>query len=264
MMLLLLACSEPAPTPEDANGCNGHDVLCERAVDEVVFLRSHNSHASEERGYSVFSMNHYEAIPTQLADGVRSLNIDIYEEDGVLLACHGFCELGQQPLLEVLDELGTFLAENPREVVLLDVQDEAPEGAVQTAIADHGLPLADIAPGAWPTLGALVDEGTTLVYLHPHGDYVYSTGWQYDTPEDLDCATTPFEGGLYEVTHVLTNPLANPDNATLINGRDVMLEHIDRCIDEVGLPNQVSVDFYSIGDTVAVVDELNGVTTAPE
>ena len=43
-----------------------------------------------------------------------------------LYLCHGFCELGAEPLVPWLRTLRDFLAANPREVVLLVIEDYVP------------------------------------------------------------------------------------------------------------------------------------------
>ncbi len=242
----------------------------------MAILKTHNSHASEARGYSPLSMNQYEAIPAQLRDGVRSLNVDVYEEGGALVACHGFCALGSQPLEDILTEIFDFLTESPTEPVLVDFQDEAPPGAIAAAVAAH--PIAALAytraPGdAWPTLGELSDARTPLIVfgVRQDGDpdwflnlpdHTYRTAWEYLTPEELDCAPADpvVAGGLYEIVHVLTNPLASPDNARAINHQPVIGDHLARCAEEVGFVNQISVDYYSIGDGLDAIDEVNGIT----
>lgn len=251
-MIQFLACSQP-----ELPRCNGAIALCERTVDEVAFLRAHNAHASEERGYHLASRNHTFAIPTQLEDGVRSLNIDVYEWEDELATCHGFCELGTQPFDEVLNEISTFLDENPSETILVDFQDEATDGAIEAAISGHALGdrvYEQVAGEPWPTLGEL---GGRLVPLD--GGHVYGTGWDYDTPEELDCTVQGevLDGGLYEVTHVLTNPIASPDNAEWINHQPVIGDHVRDCVDEVGFINLLSVDYYSVGDGLEVIDALN-------
>ena len=114
-LLLLVGCGseEEERTAPSNVGCNGSVENCELRVDEVRFLKTHNSHASLDRGYHEWAANHVEAIPTQLADGVRSLNVDVYEGDEGLITCHGLCELGSQPLVEVFTEIETFLTSNP-------------------------------------------------------------------------------------------------------------------------------------------------------
>ena len=259
-MLILLACTGPADTGPRA--CNGAEALCDRPLDELAFLRTHNSHASEERGYTALNWNHYFAVPTQLADGVRSLNLDVYEFEGLLQTCHGPCELAAQPFDEVLDELETFLAAHPDELVVVDFQDEAPDGAIEDALDAHavGRRLYHHSGGEpWPTLAELLDAGAQVAPLD--GSHVYGTGWSYEEPEDLDCTVQGevLEHGLYEVTHVLTNPLASPANAEAINHEPLLSDHIDTCIADVGFVNLVSVDFYSIGDGLALIDRLNGI-----
>ncbi|MDP6935358.1 MAG: hypothetical protein QGG40_20730 [Myxococcota bacterium] len=267
----------PVPDEDTAvpyTGCNGSEVLCGRALDEVAFLRTHNSHATEERDYHPVAMNHYFAIPTQLADGARAINVDVYEVEGELLACHSYCELGSQPFVQILDEIATFLDARGREVILLNMQDEAPLGEVRAAIEGHALASwahTQIPGQAWPTLEALVDADTRLVVLadpdegapawyHDESALVYATTWYYTDPGELDCVTTtdPFPHGLYEVTHVLTAPIALPELAEQINAQPFIGERLARCQQELGhIVNIVNVDYYSIGDTVGAVADLN-------
>ena len=270
LLLFLVGCG--APEVVEATGCNGADHLCERTVNQVAFLRAHNSHATDERGYNAWSRNHWYAIPTQLADGVRALNIDVYEEEGQLLLCHGFCGLGSQPLDEALTEIAYFLNDNSREVVILDFQDESPDGALVEALSAH--PLTDLAytytGAAWPTLRTLIEDGTPLLLLggpeegdpswvNSESEIKYGTHWAYEAPDELECITTsdPTEFGLYEVTHILTNPIASVENAEAINHQPLIGEHIDQCVAEVGFVNLLSIDYYSIGDGQTVVDGLN-------
>lgn len=272
--MLLVACGGDTEPVHDSGPrlCNGSAAACALPLTELSLVRAHNSHASDERGYHAFAMNHYFAIPTQLADGVRSFNVDLYEEDGELIACHGVCDLGNQPAEEIWDELEAYLAANPDELILLDVQDEAPAGVVNASLAAHALSdraWVQVAGEPWPALGEMLSAGAQLVYFNspvagdpawvlPHGDFVYGTGWSYTSVEDLDCAVqgAVLEHGLYEVTHVLTNPIASPAYAAEINTVAVLTEHLERCFAEVGRPNLVSVDYYSVGDVFAVVPDL--------
>ena len=49
-------------------------------------------------------------------------------------------------------------------------------------------------------------------------------------------------------------------DAAEVNATDVLLPRARRCADERDrVPNIVAVDFYSAGDLIEVVDELNGV-----
>ncbi len=266
----------PGPdAPPAARECNGLAALCARPLDEVAFLRTHNSHASDERGYSHLAWNHWFAVPTQLEDGVRALNVDVYEADGEMVVCHGYCALGQQPLAEILAELTEFLAASPDEVVLLSLQNEAPWPRTLAALDDAGVAERALvhAPGTpWPTLADMLDAGTPLLvsaggipsdappWLHDDDDISWGDHWAAEVPADLDCApeNPPFEGGLYFYNNVLTAPLASPALAEQVNHDPDLSERLARCADEnAHVPNIISVDFYSIGDTVQAVAAIN-------
>ncbi len=267
MILLFLSCTTELRPPLL---CNGLEELCNRPLNETAFLRTHNAHASEERGYHQLSMNHFFAIPTQLRDGVRALNADLYEYEGELVFCHGYCDLGLQPAEELVLELVDFLKNNPNEVLLIDLQDESNGRAAEAflSLAPWLHPLST--ETAWPTLGELIELDQRVLlfgsrqdsdpeWLLDKSSWIYSNGWHYEEPEDLNCElrNDQLENGLYEMTHVLTNPLAHPDLAESINHQPFIGEHLKQCIDEVGFVNQLSVDYYSIGDGLAVIEALN-------
>ncbi len=262
-------------TQELPRACNGMPELCEQPLDGVTFLRSHNSHASEERGYTEWSWNHFEAMPTQLADGVRAVNMDVYKEDEEMLVCHGYCFLGQQPLSEILAELTDFLDANPNEVVLLSLQNEAPWEDTLASLQEAGITqraLSHELGSPWPTLTTMLDEGTPLLvsagwvpddappWLLGEGSLSWGDHWGAEVPADLDCeAEIPaFDRGLYFYNNVLTAPLADPELADQVNHEPDLGDRMLQCGDENGtLPNIVSVDFYSIGDTAAAVRRVN-------
>ncbi|MCO4769377.1 MAG: phosphatidylinositol-specific phospholipase C domain-containing protein [Deltaproteobacteria bacterium] len=267
---------EPDPDPTPApRACNGDAALCGLPVDEVAFLRTHNSHASEERGYSQLSWNHYNAMPTQLTDGVRAVNMDVYLYEGQMVVCHGYCTLGLQRLDLILAELTDFLAANPDEVVLLSLQNEAPWADTLASLEAAGVGALGYShtPGApWPTLEEMLDGGTPLLisaggtpagapdWLHRDGDLSWGDHWGAETPDDLDCEAenAPFDGGLYFFNNVLTAPIASPDLANQVNHDPDLSERLQACGAENGqIPNIISVDFYSLGDTLEAVRRLN-------
>src|SRR3546814_2649203 len=69
---------EPSPVePAPVTVCNGHELLCDRPLNEVTFPGTHNSMAAaSERGW-YFPSQRY-GIDQQLRDGVRALLIDTY------------------------------------------------------------------------------------------------------------------------------------------------------------------------------------------
>jgi hypothetical protein len=56
--------------------CNGHAALCDRRVDRVAFLATHNAMAAPDEPGWLFATQDA-GIPTQLDDGVRALMIDM-------------------------------------------------------------------------------------------------------------------------------------------------------------------------------------------
>jgi hypothetical protein len=97
--------------------------------------------------------------------------------------------------------------------------------------------------------------------------YTYDWAWENPysaaTPGDLSCAEDrgSRDRSLWVFNHFLTNPVAGPDLAEMVNHDPFFTERVSACRDEAGgdLPNFVTVDFYDLGDVLSVVDTLNGV-----
>jgi hypothetical protein len=70
----------------EGTGCNGHDELCDRRLDRIVFPSTHNSMASARAGF--LNANQVLTMSEQLDLGIRGLLIDAYEgqrnNDGVV------------------------------------------------------------------------------------------------------------------------------------------------------------------------------------
>ena len=275
-LFLSIGCQTAIESTRDKKLCNGLSNLCERRVNEVVFLRTHNSHASSEEGYPEWVMNHFYGITRQLNDGVRALNVDVYFEDDQLWLCHNFCALGKQPLEEALTDIYEFLNAHPNDVLQMDFQDEAPAEMIAEQIAEHSISqyaYSQKKGEQWPTLQELIDVDQRIFFfgsttedspawmMHKH-DFFYNTESAYSDVSELDCQPQkePFEFGLYGVIHIITDPLPHPQNAELINYNPMLRERVLLCLEDVGFINQLSVDFYSIGDALSLVAELNQFT----
>jgi len=265
---------EPIDFDSPTLRCNGLVELCDLPLNEVVFARTHNAHASEDAGYDLVNWNHFNGVPTQLADGIRSLNFDIYHYEGETVLCHGACVFATQPAVDALIEVADFLDANRFEVVLLDLQNETTLEHTVAAFEQSGITAwahTQIPGEPWPTLREMIRldqrfvvfsnrEDGAPAWLHAKGDFIYGTTYHYEAPEELDCILTsaPIPHGILDVTHILTNPLANPENAEAINYNPLLRDRIDTCIAEWGrLPTLIGVDFYSIGDILTVVEDLN-------
>ena len=193
-----------------------------------------------------------------------------------LYLCHGFCELGAEPFVAWLGTLRAFLVANPREVVLLVIEDYVPPDETASAFADSG--LADLvfhgaAQPPWPTLAEMADSGQRVVaflesgkpgvdWLHPAFKSIQETPYRFLKPAAFSCAPNRggTKGSLFQINHwIETAPTPKPSNAVIVNAYDFLLKRAEKCARERSrLPNIIAVDFYRSGDLFKVVKRLNG------
>jgi hypothetical protein len=290
--------------------CNGHVELCDRPVNEVVFASSHNAMSITQYGW-LWPM-HDGTVTDQLEAGVRALLVDtLYLEDpeaeaeyldtlapaerevaeeaiadfdagdlASVLLCHGSCKLGASDFGSALEEIRTFLEANPREVLVLMIQDEISAADTDAVVEEHGLGpyLYTHPPGApWPTLRELIDSNKRLLVMAenqgPPPDW-YLNAWTVteETPytfvfkEDFSCTPNRGETGkpFFLLNHWIQRIAPNRVDAAIVNDYDFLLARAQQCAAERGkVPNFVAVNFYGQGDLFRVVDTLNGVGEAP-
>ena len=157
-----------------------------------------------------------------------------------LYLCHGFCEVGAQPLIPWLRTLRDFLAANPREVVILVIEDYVPPEELAAAFAESG--LADLAyRGAprppWPTLQQMTDSNQRVVtflesgkpgvdWMYPAFDSIQETPYRFHQPSQLSCRANRggATGSLFQINHwIETPPTPRPSNAAVVNAYDFLL-----------------------------------------
>ncbi len=237
-------------------------------------------------------------VSTELLGGNRDVMVERYGLEAVesreriaarlgptsgreLYLCHGFCELGATPLRESLDDVRRFLVTNPGEVVIVFIQDEAPAADIAAAFEEAGLDryaYAHPGPAApWPTVGALIERNERLIvmtenatdapvpWLHRGFEVAQETPFRFHSVDDLSCERNrgPADAALFLVNHWIEDIAPSPADAELLNAREVLLPRLQQCEAERGqLPNLVAVNFYRLGDLLAVVDEINGVGSA--
>ena len=270
MLLFLIACSG---TSQSSITCNGQSDLCSRRINEVAFAATHNAMSSAEDGW--LGPNHLYAIPTQLQDGIRGLNLDTHLVDGEAYLCHGYCELGSTPLKDTLFDIKSFVDENPQEVLIITLQsavspDLTLESFHQSGLYDHLHHHTQGTP--WPTLGELIQTQQQILLFTDSGggqSHGYHDQWTHwvDNPysaQSIDDFACTIERGnqetatLFNVNHFMTMLSGSQSLAEEGNLYPVLHEHVFSCWEESDkFPNQVLVDFYSIGDLFTVVDELN-------
>lgn len=287
--------------------CQGSARLCGMRYDEVAYVTSHNANSTT---YDRFIGPLQDPDMTaQLDAGARALQIDTYHwetsqevtrrldtpdlspEQRRLIAsaidrlnppreglwlCHAVCRAGAIELVPALTALGTWMRENPGEVVTLIVQDaisgEETERAFRQAGLDDLLHTPDPDPDeAWPTLGEMVDSGRRLVVFAEEADgpapwyrnfyrYGMETPFAFRSPGTMSCV--PHRGGtgkrLFLLNHFITVAGGSRLDAGRINARDWVLDRAHRCERERGSPvNFVAVDYTTIGDVRGAVAALN-------
>lgn len=285
--LVLLACSGQTTaqkSPDDTAaldfGCNGQIELCAQALNTVAFVGTHNSMSNAEDAW--LAPNQGWNIRHQLEAGVRALNLDTYDIDGTVMLCHGYCELGEQPLTEALSDIRSFLEEYPQNVILITFQDAASAeltlAAFETADLKselHHQPLGE----DWPNLQELIDTQNRLVVFaaqygssehhgyHAQWDYWIDTPYQAQETSDFSCEADRGNietASLFNINHFITNPIALPEHAEVANTTAELNAHIARCLSEQSLSlTQILIDFVDIGDGIDVIEDHNRFNYGP-
>ena len=169
--------------------------------------------------------------------------------------------------------LHDWLEDNPREVVILIVQDATDPADTGKAFRDAGfddLVHTQRLDQPFPTLGEMIDSGRRVFvmveedgegvdWLHPAFEFSQETPFSFASPDEFSCAPNRGmpDSPLFVVNHFIT--LARPSNQT-INDADVLLDRVEACAAERGLTvNLIAVDYAAQGEVMAVVDRLNGV-----
>ena len=196
-----------------------------------------------------------------------------------LYLCHGFCEIGAQPLVPWLRTVRGYLDANPHEVVILVVEDYVDPGELAAAFTESS--LVDLvyrgAPRSpWPTLEQMAASNQRVVtflesghggvdWLFPAFDSIQETPYRFRQVSQLSCGANRggTTGSLFQINHwIETPPAPRPSNAALVNAYDFLLHRAEECAHARShLPNIIAVDFYRTGDVMQVVRHLNGLDT---
>ena len=267
-------CTSAEPSSEKEVGCNGHEELCERPLDQVTLAGTHNSMSNEDEGW--LAPNQGFGISRQLQDGIRAMMLDTVEWDGEPYLCHGPCEFGAEPLADGLAKIESFLVAKPNQVVVILFQD-----ALNVETMVEVIDAVGLSRRAWtwdgetvplPTLGDLIDGETNLVVSgesgHPPPGW-YHHGWDLitDTPydfwdaDDFSCELYRGESSnpLFMVNHWVGTPLPDAEMSEAVNRSETLEARALQCSEERDRPvNILAVDHYDRGDLFSVVDTLNG------
>jgi len=284
--------------PDKASCCNGIQGLCDLPANKIMYGSLHNGGSSSEDGF-LLAGNHQYPLEEALEAGYRGVNLDLgicgTDDKMEMKIIHGKCRFGSRDPLEVFTNIGTFLRNNPREVVLMPIEvvkdDEgnAPtlqqindvmiEADIIDLMYQHDVTEAD---KDWPTLQQLIDRNERLLFFYYNSDdcnrqrcpdkfqewfrYAAENRFSY---EDVDAIrdtdnSCPAARGLqgnfkfFGLNLFVTNPLPSRKAAQTINSKEFLENQIRTCTEKSGLDvNVLFVDFWSDGDVVEVVQLEN-------
>jgi len=271
LLLALVACQAPIDTTPGPQPCNGDPALCGRSLDQVTLPGTHNSMSNADAGWLVPDQHH--GIRRQLEDGVRALMLDTWMWKDQPYLCHGYCELGAEPLADGLAEVQDFLYTHPDAVIVIIFEDHVDADIMVASLEASG--LADRAwtwdGGALPTLGSLIDADQRVIittesgskgpaWYMPAWDLFFDTPYSFSTPEDFSCELnrgSP-DNPLFLVNHWISDPLPDEAAATEVNQEAVLGTRARACAAKWGRSvNFLGVDFYDVGDLFPVASGLN-------
>ncbi|DAC36232.1 MAG TPA: hypothetical protein HA286_04090 [Candidatus Poseidoniaceae archaeon] len=286
----------PVQAETSEGECNGMDILCDRPYDEVTFPETHNAFATHADGIFYPASNHRSGLDAQWDAGMRAFMLDTHylDRDDPLVdevrLCHGShdgaispCSYGRVDPSEWLGELEGLMAEAPRDVVTLLIENYVEPDHLWAQFSGANLTervYVHELNTPWPTLGELVDDGTTLVLFweqandeaHPqfHGftTYGWTTNYAESNPEDMNCDVHRGDGDqpVYHMNNWLGGPagLSDPLRAEEVNDVDFIVERATECWVQHGKrPTFVAVDWWEDGDVVEAVRQIN-LLDAPE
>lgn len=268
--------------PDCFTQCNGSNDLCSRRYNEVSFLTTHNAFNCSADEFML--PNQSNTITQQLMDGVRALMIDVYDVSGVPTVYHGFPYLGTKTLAYELQQIKTFLDNNPNEIITIIFESYITAPALEASLDSSGLKTFLFAKDQflpWPTLQEMIDSEKRLVVFSEadnaeSGQDWYHYIWKYAVEtefsiHDTSEFTSNYNRGdslneLFILNHFITNSLTGTGSsaeALKANSNPFLLNRVKKVMsDKNKFPNFLALDFYEIGDGMDVENTLNSLNWA--
>jgi hypothetical protein len=274
--------------------CNGSQGLCNKRFNEVRFLTTHNAFNYALRGkqkkygpWTYLFPNQNRPIQNQLNAGVRALMIDLHLDKNEVVLCHGgkACDLiGKDLAVKVFTNIRVFLESHPYEIVTLILESYIPTLKLTEVLNESGLSAflhCQPKGSPWPTLGEMVAHPQSqdckypgrLVILNDHveendpkwnlnlfGDWAIETKYSYKKIEELDCELNRGDkkNDLFILNHFTTFIAGKKRDAKKINQYHFLMDRVKKCEAVTGkIANFITVDFYSSGEALAVIKQLN-------
>ncbi|KAK4190459.1 PLC-like phosphodiesterase [Podospora australis] len=195
--------------------CNNSPDLCSRAYNNVTHMGAHDSAFLRDAstGNSLAGNQFYNAT-VALSAGIRLLQAQVHNSNGVLELCHTTCDLlDAGSLQDWLGKIKFWLDNNnPNEVItiLLVNSDNEPASKFGDAFVGSGISSYGFVPptngtgtdtnGTWPSLQAMINTNKRLVtfiasidtdenhpYLLSEFDHVFETPYEITSPSQFGC-----------------------------------------------------------------------------
>jgi hypothetical protein len=289
----------PIGARDSAQLCNGYADLCDRSYGNITFLGAHDSFAASGNPFALARTQVVDVV-TQLMLGVRALQLQVHMNHHQLHVCHNTCGLFDGGTLEdYLMKVKSFLDKHPNEVLTLIIANPESVSAAdvwQPIFENTGLEqMAYVPPQAlmtrddWPTLIQMLDsqrrvvvfmdKGTndTVPYILPQFDLMWED--EYDPANSsFPCAVDRTSGALpseqqlnlinhnlnYEILPFGLHGFRIPNWLVSVwtNSVSSIMSHADHCASYAGgkRPNFVLTDFVNVGQAIAAVARLNGLS----
>ena len=200
-----------------------------------------------------------------------------------LYFCHDLCELGAIKVVDVLDEIGTFLDRNLTDVVVLDFEDYVQPKDLKRAMQAAGVydRVRTITPAETKTLtvsdlvtpkkGANEQRRRLITVSEKHGEvykwlpptYSIFQETPYTFPKISAFNCLPKRGAptnpMFLINHWLRpDGPPDPSEAAHVNAEKLLLQRFRQCgAERKQLPNVIAVDFTAIGDLYSTVNDVN-------
>lgn len=216
------------------------------------------------------------------------------EQNGVIPFNHAILDPSARPLFKVFADVGTFLTQNPHEIVTLILEDFTNNRAAIAAAVHLGgvYSLVHTQPldQPWPTIGKMIQDNNRLVifvrsendhspkenypWLHDLWSFAWDTKWDFKKISDFKHDSIPNRGveafetrnagpsnKLFIVYHFIT-PLTGGSKhwAMKVNRTSVLQPRLRSLWKQAGhIPNFIQVDFfeYPNNDIFTVVNRMN-------
>ena len=262
--------------------CNGDINPCSKTYNEVSYLTTHNAFNSDQDGL-LFPNQTYN-ISSQMNDGVRALMIDVYDLFGTPTAYHSIFALGTIPLIDLFNDIKSFLDNNPNEVLTIilecyvsanDIEDILNQSSLDNYLYTHNNSLG------WPTLQNMIDNDNRLIiftdeddanssqlWYHYVWEHAVETHYSVNTINDFNCSFNRGDpaNDLFILNHFVTHATLGHGlhaESMTVNSNPFFISRAMDCYTQTNkFPNFVTVDFYELGNGLDVVNQLNNLSTS--